>query len=357
MKKRWYFILALAFFFAALVFAWQQGILFPPHTSYAASILPEAKLQRIPLAKPLSSWNSEISSMAWYGDTLIIVPQYPWFSGEESNWDGDLYAISKESIVDHLSGKTSGKLAPQAIPLSAPGLLLAVEGFDGFEGIAFNGDQVYITIEASDNRGATGYVVSGQIAPDLSAITLDMNTIQNLPAQANRTNKSDEVIFVAGEEVVTLYEVNGVDINTNPFARYFTLDLAGPFPRPLPHIEYRITDATALDEQGRFWVINVYWDGEPVYYADVDPIAEKYGEGANHRRQENVERLLELQYTPEGITLTERPPVQIKLSDLRIPRNWEALVRLDDDASGLHGFLLATDKFPRTVFAFIADQE
>ena len=120
-------------------------------------------------------------------------------------------------------------------------------------------------------------------------------------------------------------------------------------------MEYRLTDATALDEQGRFWVINIYWDGEPVYYSDTDPIAMKYGEGPSHRRQENVERLLEMQYSPEGITLTGRPPIQIKLSDLRIPRNWEALVRLDDDASDLHGFLIATDKFPGTLFAFIPD--
>jgi hypothetical protein len=357
MKKNWYFLLALAFLLAALTLAWQQGIIFPPHTSYDLSLLPEAKLQRIPLAKPLSSWNAEISSMAWYGDTLIIVPQYPWFSDEESRWDGALYALSKEELVNRISGKSSGKLSPQTIPLSIPGLFTAVQGFDGFEGIAFNGDQVYMTIEASDNRGATGYVVSGQMTPDLSAITLNMNSIQNLPAQANRTNKSDEVIFVAGEEIITMYEVNGIDINNFPFARYFNLELEGPFPRPMPHIEYRLTDATALDEQGRFWVINIYWDGEPVYYSDADSIALKFGEGASHRRQENVERLLEMQYSPEGISLTERPPVQIKLSDLRIPRNWEALVRLDDDASGLHGFLIATDKYPRTVFAFIEDQE
>jgi len=357
MKKRWYFILSLAFFFAALVFAWQQGIIFPPSTSYPASLLPEANLQRIPLTKPLSSWNSEISSMAWYGDTLVIVPQYPWFSDEESTWDGALYAISKDDLISQINGKSSGKLTPQAIPISVSGLYLSIRGFDGFEGIAFNGDQVYMTIEASDNNGAIGYIVSGEIAPDLSQIVLDASTVQSMPSQANRTNKSDEVVFVTPDEVVTMYEVNGIDINANPFARYFNHELEGPFPRSMPHIEYRLTDATALDEQGRFWVINIFWDGEPVYFSDSDPIALKFGEGLSHRRQKNVERLLEMQYTPEGISLTGRPPIQIKLNDLRIPRNWEALVRLDDDASGLHGFLIATDKFPRTVFAFIADQK
>jgi len=355
MKKHWYFILALGFFIAALFVGWQQGIIHPPHTTYAASLLPEAGFQRIPLTKPLSSWNSEISSMAWYGDELVIVPQNPWFSDEESTWDGALYAINRQDIIDRLSGKSSGKLNPQPVPLYADGLYLSIRGFDGFEGIAFNGDQVYMTIEAADNDGSIGHIVSGTITPDLSQITLDADTVQNLPRQANRTNKSDEVIFVTPDEVVTMYEVNGVDINTNPFARYFNHALEGPFPRPMPHIEYRLTDATALDEQGRFWVINIYWDGEWIYLAENDPIAAKYGEGTRHRQQENVERLLEMQYTPDGITLTETPPVQIKLSWLHIPRNWEALVRLDDNASGLHGFLIATDKFPWTILAFLPD--
>jgi len=357
MKKHWYFILALVFFAAALFVGWQQGILFPPHTTYALSPLPEYSFQRIPLGKPLSSWNAEVSSMAWYGDTLVLAPQIPGFNDKNSSWDGALYGISKQTIIDYLTGKNRSRLTPQPIPLSVSGLYTAIRGFDGFEGIAFDGDTVYLTIEAADKNGSIGYIVKGHIAPDLSIITLDADNIQSMPRQANRSNKSDEVILVTPDEVVTLYEVNGLDINTNPFARYFSHDLEGPFPRPLPHIEYRLTDATDLDEQGRFWVINIYWDGEPVYYADVDPIAQQYGEGASHRRQENVERLLEMQYTPEGISLTNRPPVQIKLSFLHIPRNWEALVRLDDDASGLHGFLIATDKYPGTLFAFIPDNQ
>lgn len=357
MNKRWYFILALVFLLAALVLAWQQGVIFPPNTPYPSSLLAEANFQRIPLAKPLSSYKSEISSMAWYGDTLIIVPQYPWFSDEEGGWDGALYALSKENLVNHLSGKSGGRLTPQAVPLSAPGLYAAVPEFDGFEGIAFYGGQIFLTIEASNKNGATGFLVSGQIAPDLSLVTLNTSDIQPLPPQANRTNKSDETIFVAGEKVVTLYEVNGAEINNDPFARYFTLDLQGPLRRPLPHLEYRLTDATAPDAQGRFWVINMHWLGEPAYHTDSDPVSQQFGEGLSHARQENVERLLELQYSPDGITLTGRPPIQIQLSALRIPRNWEALARLDDDASGLHGFLIATDKFPGTVFAFIPDPE
>jgi hypothetical protein len=355
MNKRWYFILALVFLLAAVFVGWQQGILFPPNSPYPVSLLPEATLQRIPLAEPLSSYRAEVSSMAWYGDTLILLPQFPGFYEDGKVPDGALFAISKASLVSYLSGKSSAALTPQMVPFTAPGLASVVPEFDGFEGIAFHGDQMFLTIEASDHQGATGFLVSGQIAPDLSAASADMNSLQPLEAQARRNNKADETIFVTSDRVVTLYEVNGAEINTEPFGRVFTLDLQGPLRVSLPHIEYRITDATDPDEQGRFWVINEYWLGEAVYHTNNDPVAQQFGEGTTHARQENVERLLELQYTPNGITLTGRPPIQLQLSPLRIPRNWEALARLDDDASGLHGFLIATDKYPGTMFAFIPD--
>lgn len=356
MKTRWYFLLALLFLSAATGLAWRQGIFFPANSPYPASLLQEASFKRIPLAKPLSSWNAEISSMSWYGDTLILLPQYPGFylNGEKVA-DGALFALPKASITSYLAGKINGPLTPQLIPFSIPGLEAAVADFDGFEGIAFHGDQMYLTIEASDKHGATGFLVAGQIAPDLSAATVDVSTIQPLPAQARRSNKSDETIFIVEDQVITLYEVNGAEINSAPFARAFTLDLQGPLQVDLPHIDYRLTDASTPDPFGRFWAINVHWVGEPVYRTTTDPIFQEFGEGRTHARQENVERLLELQYTPEGITLTGRPPIQIQLSPWRIPRNWEALARLDDVPHNLHGFLIATDKYPATIFAFLPD--
>lgn len=355
MKKNWYFILAIVFLLAAGVLAFQQGILFPPDSPYPASLLPEAKFQRIPLSKPVSSYRSEISGMEWYGDTLILLPQFPGFASGEKTGDGALYALSKETLVNHLSGKVSGALTPQAIPFTAPGINAAVSEFDGFEAIAFSGDQMFLTIEASSRHGATGYLISGQIAPDLSAASVNTDTLKPLPSQVNRSNKSDETLLVAGENVITMYEVNGARITPSPFARIFTLDLLGPLRKEMPPMEYRMTDATAPDPEGRFWVLNVHWLGEPGYATDNDPIFQQFGEGLSHARQENVERLVEMQYTPNGIALTGRPPIQLQLSRLRIPRNWEAIARLDDEASGLHGFLVATDKFPGTVFAYIPD--
>ncbi len=64
-----------------------------------------------------------------------------------------------------------------------------------------------------------------------------------------------------------------------------------------------------------------------------------------------VERQVELQLPADGqgsITLTGAPPIQLKLAEGQVARNWEGLVRLDG-----RGFLLATDSFPETILAFV----
>jgi hypothetical protein len=116
----------------------------------------------------------------------------------------------------------------------------------------------------------------------------------------------------------------------------------------MPHIEYRITDATALDSANRFWAINYFFPLEFDQIPDTDPLVERYGAGATHLQYQTVERLVEFQYDTTGIRLVDRPPIQLVLSS-ETGRNWEGLVRLDD-----RGFLLMTDRFPGTILGFVA---
>ena len=121
-------------------------------------------------------------------------------------------------------------------------------------------------------------------------------------------------------------------------------------PRPAIHvapIEYRVTDATTLDDRDRFWVINYHWPGAP-WHTGACEITERYGQGASHARCRTVERLVELQRTAQGIQATDRAPVQLELLDDEHPRNWEGIVRLPG-----RGFLLVTDEHPTTIFAFV----
>ena len=318
----------------------------PPATTTHPAAPAETAVTTIPLTGPLSDADAEVSAMAWYGDTLILVPQYPHFNGR-GNGDGFVYALSRAEIEAFLDGETAGPLEPQPIPFVAPGLAGSIPGFEGYEALAFAGDTAYLTIEASPAGGMVGYLVSGTLTPDLSALTLNTEQVATIPRQGELPNKSDEALLIVEDTVVTLYEANGAPVNPEPVAYVFDPALQPAGTLPFPNIEFRITDATELDENDHFWAINYFFPGEPEMAAEVDPLAVQYGEGPTHALQEGVERLVEFQYTPQGITMTGTPPVQLELlpADLR---NWEGIVRLEG-----RGFLLVTDKFPETILGFV----
>ena len=290
---------------------------------------------------------AEVSGMAWYGDYLILLPQFPSRFAQPGS-DGSIYALPKAEIIAFLNGSRSAPLNPIAIPFVASGLANFIYGFEGFEAIAFSGEIAYFTIESHSGAPMMAFLTTGRISPDLSLVTLDTSTLVTLSPQTFLPNFSDETMFVSGEKAITIYEANGKSVNANPVAhRYdpatFLLETI-----PFPNIEYRITDATDIDAAGRFWVINSFSPKDSWLATETDPIAEKFGEGSSHVKFEAVERLIELQYAPTGITLTDTPPIQLKLIEGESVRNWEALARLDE-----RGFLLMTDKHPRSIFAFV----
>jgi hypothetical protein len=180
---------------------------------------------------------------------------------------------------------------------------------------------------------------------------LDTATLAQIPAQSPVDNKSDEALLVAGDRLVTLYEANGAEVNPAPVAHVFDMALTPAGTIPFPNIEYRITDATTLDREGRFWTINYFFPGDTELLAETDPLTERYGQGPTHAQNVTVERLVEFQLTELGISLVDTPPIQLELSNTllgALGRNWEGLVRLDD-----LGFLLVTDIFPETILAFV----
>jgi hypothetical protein len=63
-----------------------------------------------------------------------------------------------------------------------------------------------------------------------------------------------------------------------------------------------------------------------------------------------VERLVELKQMPRAIVRTATPPLYLELANT--PRNWEGVVRFDDDTR--RGFLLVSDRHPTTLLAYVA---
>src|SRR5690606_5943816 len=122
------------------------------------------------------------------------------------------------------------------------------------------GNRAFLTIEAEAGEQMMGYLVAGTLAPDLSALQLDLQQMAEIAPQSSWRDLTDEALFVAGEEVGTLYESNSLLVNVSPKAHRFRPDDLQPLGTyRFPYLDYRITDATALDADQRFWGINVYY--------------------------------------------------------------------------------------------------
>lgn len=301
----------------------------------------------IPLQGPLASRQAELSGLAWYGDALILLPQYP------NRFENQLFYLEKQAFVDFLQGVSQEPLTPQPLPLILDDLPTRIDGFEGFEAIAFSGDRAFLTIEADVEDQMMGYLVAGVIAPDLSELRLETQQVATITPQSGWPGLTDEAILVAGGEVITLYEGNGLLVNLAPKAHRFQPDTLQPLgTHRLAHLDYRITDVTALDAANRFWAVNIYYPVRNAPQLGPDALATRYGLGDTHRMRSWVERLVEFEYTPEGVTLAESPPLQLQLLD-ETSRNWEGIARLQSDA-GIDGFLLVTDGRPATLLAFVA---
>ncbi|HIE25175.1 MAG TPA: hypothetical protein EYP74_04160 [Anaerolineales bacterium] len=310
----------------------------------------ETAVQNIPLAGKLADRHAEISGMAWYGDTLILMPQYPNFYLEEGSEDnGVIFGIAKEDLLAYLNGENLAALEAIEIPFFAPEAY-AIEGFEGFESITFKENTAYLTIEVNDMQdGMSAYLIDGEMSPDLSGLTLNPEVMTQIKSQSGVDNMSDEAILLVGESILTFHEANGVAVNKDTVFHVFGTDLSETMTLPFVNIEYRLTDATALDEEtNAFWMINYFYPGEEVLLPEVDPIAEKFYEGPTHAASPGVERLLEFSYTDGGgVVLTDTAPIQMQLMADGNLRNWEGIVRFEN------GFLLATDKYPTTILGFV----
>jgi hypothetical protein len=194
----------------------------------------------------------------------------------------------------------------------------------------------------------SGYLIEGTYLPDGNSIQIEPSSLTEIPVPVQIFNYAFESVISTEDEILTIYEANGIELNPNPLA--FITDNSPSLPKGVEfgNVEYRMTDATGMDENGRFWVSNIFMPIEFWLYSETDPIFEEFGKGPTHTENLNVERLLELQYNGDEIFLTGTEPIQLELIDELNARNWEALVFLDDK-----GFLAMTDTYPDTILAFI----
>ncbi|MEZ4557094.1 MAG: hypothetical protein R2854_11710 [Caldilineaceae bacterium] len=64
----------------------------------------------IPLGAPANVAEQEYSAMAWYGDTLVLVPQFP------ARDDNALVTLARADVLAYLRGELDGPLPTGRIP-------------------------------------------------------------------------------------------------------------------------------------------------------------------------------------------------------------------------------------------------
>lgn len=318
-------------------------VFFYPFNGNAASTLEEQEVILLPLSGPLSEPRAEISGLAWYGNYLILLPQYPIVFDDKG--DGFLFSLPKGEILALLDGAIGMGMEPKPIKLVAPNLTDQIRNFQGFESIGISGSQVFLTIEAGDGTDMQGYLISGTISPDLSQLVLDTTKLAVIPPQAVSANHTDESILVFEDKIVTFYEVNGEAIVPDPVAHVFDFDLNLIGTIPMTNLEYRLTD-TALSSSNEFWGIDYFYPGDTDLIPRDDPITDTYGKGNTQSKFDHIERLVKFTYSDDGISFAKSAPIPLVLTE--DIRNWEGIAILDD-----RGFLLATDKFPVTILGFV----
>lgn len=310
----------------------------------------EVAVIEIPISGSLVSPRSEISGLAFFNQTLLILPQYPrrMLPPGDSYADGYLFAIHQQDLLDYISDTKHEPIAPREIPLYTGGLEEDIPGFEGYEAIGFDGNHFYLAIEARQMNKMMAYLVAGEITPDLSSFRLDPDSLTENPLQQNQDNRSNEALLIHDQRVISIHEINGEKINPEPRAAVFNKSLLPEQSIPFPNIEYRITDATAVDEQGVFWVINYFYPGDMDLIPQNDPIANQYPKGATHAGSEIVERLVQFKITADRISMTEAEPLWLQLRPDGKARNWEGIAWLSGS-----GFFLATDQYPQTILGFV----
>tara|TARA_B100000029_G_scaffold516641_1_gene632079 strand:+ start:8824 stop:9819 length:996 start_codon:yes stop_codon:yes gene_type:complete len=299
----------------------------------------------IKLSEEFSIKDAEYSGLVFANEELLLLPQFPnRFSG---HMGGNILSIPKEKIEHYILDKIKEPIKPRKIGFNDDGISKTISGFEGFEAIVVVGDSVYLTIEAKEGEGRFGYIVWGKADWEKGEIHLDQSSVKKIQSNLFMSQMSFESLVKWNNFLVAIYEANGLEITHSPQAIVFDLELNQLYNIPIPNIEYRLTDATSISKDGFFWVINYFYPEEHRLKPAIDPIAERFGKGETHAKENTVERLVQFSFKNGKMIFGPKPPVQLSLN-AGIARNWEGIEILDN-----YGFLIISDTHPRSLFSFV----
>ena len=260
-----------------------------------------------------------------------------------------MFLINKSDLDSRINKTDTSAITPQKIKFKTPDYKKILPGFDSFEAIAFRGYEVYISIEIrfKDDMGCV--LARGHIDEETLEITIPEQTLIPFEVPTFVDNMSYESLVIKKNRVYALFEANGDSLIENPYVLSVNVSGKNIKKHPTNSINYRIADATRIDQFNRFWAINYHYPGDKqTLKPSKDLMISKYGEGPTHSKSERVERLVEYKINKNRVVLTGNPHIELELEGEKISRKWEALARY-----GNKGFLIATDKYPTTILAYV----
>ena len=299
----------------------------------------EVKVQEIQLSGLITDKKQEISGMDWYQDRLFLLPE---------NMGGFLFSISKGEILDAIVGGKKVPITPKKTRFKTPDYSSLIKGFDGFEAIAFSEDKIYISIEAERDGKMIAYLAWGEINSKSLEVNIGEDHILPMNTPIQLDNMSFESLLIDNNDIIMIYEANGSNLRKGARQNVFSPKNGITSHINFPNIEYRITDVTRMDNNGRFWAINYFWPGDKKLLSPgEDNVLNKVKQGSTHSKSNQIERLIEFEMSAGEISISETKPIQLFLESDE-SRNWEAIARL-----GNRGLLIATDKHPRMILGYV----
>ena len=257
------------------------------------------------------------------------------------------YFLTRRTLSNWLNGDRDQALTPQRIDIDMPDYGDLIEGYQGFEAICFIDKDAYLIVESKSNDKMKSYIVKGEIDIKNKSLEIDKDVLKEIPLPFNMKNMGYESILKYKNNLMILFEANGVNVNSNPKASLYTFSLKRKKSFSFPNIEYRITDVSEVDHQGRFWALNFFWPGEKKLLQPApNTLLINLSKGSTHKQFEHIERLVEFKIEGDSIIRTNNAPIYLELN--KNSRNWEGLVRMNKN-----GFLLIVDEHPRTILAYI----
>lgn len=274
----------------------------------------------IELSGKYGNENTQISGMDWYDDTLFILPQIP---SEQNN---TIFFVSRSEILEKINGNNEA-LVLHDYNFVDDGIKEKIKDIPDYEGIAFKSDSVYMLIELE--HPMRSYIVMGRISANGIILQpeglTEIHIIQNLPEMAC------EALTIFHKKILVFYEANGANIQAHPKVFCFDLSLKQIDPVELENIEYRITDATNVNADSTFWVVNNFWPGE---YDLLKPATENLIPSTTDSNKRGVKRLFNLKLSADSIRIINNRPIMLPPQDW----NWEGLVKFDKNS-----FLIVND--------------